>query len=89
MNTARWHEWLVYVLNRPLAYALLEVSRRLADVVHIPRVGYVISDAEIARQVLTDSEHFDLHSPGSLGVLIHQVLGPYALLNVDGPAHAD
>ena len=65
------------------------MSRRPADVVFIPRVGYVISDAEIARQVLTDSEHFDSHSPGSLGVLISQVLGPYALLNMDGPAHAD
>ena len=89
MNKAQWNEWLVYVLNRPIAYALLEASRRLGDVVHIPRIGYVISDAEIARDVLTNADDFDSHSPGSLGFLVSQALGPYALLNMDGPEHKD
>jgi hypothetical protein len=89
MNTARWHEFLVYCLNRPLAYAILELSRRLGDVVRIPRIGYIVNDAEVAREVLTDGAHFDSHSPGSLGVLITQVLGPCALLNMDGPEHKD
>jgi len=43
--------------------------------------------AEIAREVLTDTAHFDSHSPGSLGVLLTQALGSYALLNMDGPEH--
>ncbi|MGH7960218.1 MAG: cytochrome P450 [Candidatus Binatia bacterium] len=89
VRKANWHEFLVYLLNRPLAYAILEVSRRLGEVVHIPRIGYVISDAEVARAVLTDSEHFDSHSAGSLGVLVTQALGPYALLNMDGADHKD
>ena len=89
MTKAQWCECLVYVLNRPVAYGILEISRRLGEVVHIPRVGYVISDAEVAREVLTDGEHFDSHSPGSLGFLITQVFGPYALLNMDGPEHKD
>lgn len=89
MEKAQWYEWLVYVLNRPVAYGLLEISRRLGDVVHIPRIGYVVSDADIAREILTDDTAFDSHSPGSLGVLISQVLGPEALLNMDGPAHKD
>ena len=63
MNRGQWHESLVYVLNQPVAYALFEMSRWRVDVVYIPRVGYVVSDAEIARQLLTDSEHFDSHSP--------------------------
>ena len=89
MTKAQWYEWLVYVLNRPLAYGVLEFARRLGEVVHIPRVGSVISDAEVAREVLTDTEHFVSHSPGSLGFLITQVFGPYGLLNMDGPAHRD
>ena len=89
MDKAQWNEWLVYALNRPVAYGILEASRRLGDVVHIPRIGYVISDAEIAREVLTDGDHFDSHSPGSLGFLVTQALGPYALLNMDGPEHKD
>lgn len=39
MSKARWHEFLVYALNRLLAYANLEVAQRLGDVVHIPRIG--------------------------------------------------
>ena len=89
MTKTQWYEWLVYVLNRPIAYGILETARRLGEVVHVPRVGYVISDAEVAREVLTDGEHFDSHSPGSLGFLITQVFGSYALLNMDGPEHRD
>ena len=89
MDKAQWNEWIVYLLNRPLAYGLLELSRRLGDVVYLPRIGYVISDAEIALDVLMDAEHFDSHSPGSLGVLISQTLGSHALLNMDGPEHKD
>ncbi len=89
MDKAQWNEWLVYLLNRPLAYGLLELSRRLGDVVYLPRIGHVISDAEIALDVLMDTEHFDSHSPGSLGFLVTQALGPYALLNMDGPEHKD
>lgn len=62
MNRGQWHESLVYVLNQPVTYALFEMSRWRVDAVYIPRVGYVVSDAEIARQLLTDSEHFDSHS---------------------------
>jgi hypothetical protein len=51
----------------------------------LPPIGTFINDAEIAREVLTDTAHFDSHSPGSLGVLLTQALGSYALLNMDGP----
>ena len=89
MDKAQWNEWIVYVLNRPVVYGLLELSRRLGNVVYLPGVGYVISDAEIALDVLLDAEHFNSHSPGSLGFLVSQALGPYALLNMDGPEHKD
>ena len=50
-------------------------------------IGTFVNDAEIAREVLTDTAHFDSHSAGSLGVLVTQALGPYALLNMNGPEH--
>ncbi|MBV9489107.1 MAG: cytochrome P450 [Verrucomicrobia bacterium] len=89
MNKAQWHELLVYALNRPLAFAVLEFAGRLGAIVRFPGVGHIVSDAAIARRVLTDTECFDSHSPGSLGVLVTQVLGPCALLNMDGPAHGE
>jgi len=87
MDKAGWHEFLVYALNRPLAFAIIQLAARLGRAAHLPSIGTFINDAEIARQVLTDTAHFDSHSPGSLGVLITQALGSYALLNMDGPEH--
>jgi cytochrome P450 len=87
MDKAQRREWLVYALNRPLAFAVLEIAGWLGAIVRVPRVGHVVSDAEIGRRVLTDTEHFDSHSPGSLGTLVTQVLGPFALLNMDGVEH--
>jgi cytochrome P450 len=87
MDKASWHEFLVYALNRPLAFAIMDLAARLGRVAHLPPIGTFVNDAEIAREVLTDTEHFDSHSPGSLGVLITQALGSYALLNMDGPEH--
>jgi cytochrome P450 len=87
MDKAGWHEFLVYALNRPLAFAIMGLAARLGRVAHLPPIGTFVNDAEIAREVLTDTEHFDSHSSGSLGVLITQALGSYALLNMDGPEH--
>jgi cytochrome P450 len=87
MDKAQWHELLVYALNRPLAFAVLELAGHLGAIVRFPGVGYIVSDASVARRLLTDRECFGSHSPGSLGVRVTQVLGPCALLNTDGPAH--
>ena len=87
MDKAGWHEFLVYAFNRPLAFAIIQLAARLGRAVHLPFIGTFVNDAEIAREVLTDTAHFDSHSPGSLGVLITQALGSYALLNMDGPEH--
>ncbi len=89
MDKAQWHELLVYALNRPLSFAVLGLAGHLGTIVRFPGVGHIVSDAIIARRVLTDTECFDSHSPGSLGVLVTQVLGPCALLNMDGPAHGE
>src|SRR5258707_1468452 len=87
MDKAGWHEFLVYALNRPLAFAIIQLAARLGRAAHLPSIGTFINDAEIAREVLTDTAHFDSHSAGSLGVLVTQALGSYALLNMDGPEH--
>ena len=35
MDKARWQETLVYALNRPVAYAILEAAARLGAVVRV------------------------------------------------------
>src|SRR5258708_34389710 len=65
----------------------MHLAAQLGRAAHLPLIGTFVNDAEIAREVLTDTAHFDSHSPGSLGVLITQALGAYALLNLDVPEH--
>lgn len=40
-----------------------------------------------SRAVLADGDSFNSHDPGSLGHTITRVLGPRALINMDGPEH--
>nr|BFF20782.1 cytochrome P450 [Promicromonospora thailandica] len=54
----------------------------------VPRVGVVVSDAAIARDVLLDLDHFSKVGPGAPSDLWTPVLGPSVLLNMEGAEHA-
>ena len=82
----RQEAWLGFV-NRPVTFGLLELGRRLGGVVRLPGIGRLVNDAETARAVLMDGARFNSHDPGSFGHMITRVLGPRALINMDGPEH--
>ncbi len=69
-------------------YAALKVIAATGSVVRVPGVGVVISDAQTIRDVLLDSEHFSKVGPGGSSELWSPVIGPRALLNMDGQEHA-
>ncbi|MFC8799601.1 cytochrome P450 [Promicromonospora sp. NPDC057138] len=71
----------------PLAYPALR-SARDRPVVRVPRIGVVVSDAAIAREVLLDQDHFSKVGPGAPSDLWTPVLGPSVLLNMEGAEHA-
>jgi cytochrome P450 len=71
----------------PLAYPALR-SARNKPVVRVPRIGVVVSDAAIAREVLLDQDHFSKVGPGAPSDLWTPVLGPSVLLNMEGAEHA-
>ena len=77
----------LYQHNRPVIHAFYEITRHLGPVVTVPRIGRVINDATLARAILMQPERFNSHGPGSFGAMITEVLGPNALINMDGPAH--
>jgi cytochrome P450 len=81
------HEWLIYVVNHPLPWLVAEVSRRLGPVVRVPVLGTLVSDPEIGRVLLHQDNRFTKAGPGSIGALVTQVMGPTALINMDGAAH--
>lgn len=72
----------------PLAYPLVRGIGRIGPVVRVPRVGVVVSDAALARAVLTDTERFTKTGPGSPADLWTPVVGPSVLLNMEGDDHA-
>ena len=74
-------------MNRPVTFGLLALGRRLGGVVRLPGIGRLVNDAEVARAVLVDGANFNSHDPGSFGHMITRVLGPRALINMDGPEH--
>ncbi|MFD6445822.1 cytochrome P450 [Promicromonospora sp. NPDC060204] len=83
---ALWEE-RVQRAAHPLAYPALRSARR-RPVVRVPRVGVVVSDAAVAREVLLDLDHFSKVGPGAPSDLWTPVLGPSVLLNMEGAEHA-
>ncbi|MEU5691813.1 cytochrome P450 [Actinosynnema sp. NPDC020468] len=73
----------------PVAYPLVRGLARIAPVVRVPRVGVVVSDAALAKRVLTDTRHFTKTGPGSPAQLWTPVVGPTVLLNMEGAAHGE
>lgn len=74
--------------SRPLAWLLLHgFVRNRRDVVKVPGIGYVITGAVACREAAVDSERFRKDGPKSAGALLTQVMGPTALLNMEGPDH--
>ncbi|MGW2094112.1 cytochrome P450 [Promicromonospora sukumoe] len=83
---ALWEE-RVQRAAHPLAYPALR-SARGRPVVRVPRIGVIVSDAAIAREVLLDLDHFSKVGPGAPSDLWTPVLGPSVLLNMEGAEHA-
>lgn len=85
---ARRNERKLFVAAQPLGWAIAQWARmRHPDVWRVPGLGYVVSGAEVAREVLLDGETYTKTGPRCTGILMTQVMGKYALLNMDGPPH--
>lgn len=83
---APWEE-RVQRAAHPVAYPAMR-SLRHRPVVRLPRVGVVVNDASLAREVLLDLESFSKVGPGAPSDLWTPVLGPSVLLNMEGAEHA-
>ncbi len=81
------HELLIYAWSHPVALLFAEATGRLGDIVNVPVVGRVVNQPDLARAILSDDDNFSKAGPGSFGVLITQVMGKKALLNMDGEEH--
>jgi cytochrome P450 len=86
---AALHETALYLASHPGLWVVAEISRRLGPVLAVPKLGSIVNDPLVARAILLDEAHFSKGGPGGFGALITQVMGPYAILNMDGDEHRD
>lgn len=85
---AQRNERKLFIAAQPLGWAIAKwAMKRHPDVWRVPGLGYVVSGAEVAREILLDGETYTKTGPRCTGVLMTQVMGEYALLNMDGPPH--
>lgn len=85
---AQRNERKLFIAAQPLGYAISKWAiKRNRDVWHMPGLGYLVNGAEVAREILLDGETYTKTGPRCTGVLMTQVMGEYALLNMDGPPH--
>lgn len=82
------HERHLQLAAHPFGWPLAELLRRRRPIVRVPGVGAVVTGVDLALEVLRDPARFTKDGPGSAGALITQVMGPAALLNMEGEAHA-
>jgi cytochrome P450 len=85
-----WERWerRVQTAAHPVAYRLVRAVAARWPVVRVPRVGVVVSDAGLAREVLTDAEAYTKTGPGAAAGLWSPVLGSRVLITLEGAEHA-
>ncbi len=84
---ARFHERRLYLSSHPVIYALASLAARRGPLVSMPGIGHLVCGPALAREVLGSPERFAKTGPGALSDALTQVMGPNALVNMDGENH--
>jgi len=84
---ARLYEAAVNLAAHPLLWTLTQLARRTGPLCRVPGWGFIVSDAEVARDILQRDDEFTKNGPGSFARALTAVLGPMALGNMDGAEH--
>ncbi|TQM38903.1 cytochrome P450 [Pseudonocardia cypriaca] len=86
-TSARRHEAHLLWASRPSLALLLHAARFAPPIARVPRLGWVVRDPVLCREVLNGHRHFTLVGEGGVGHLWAQVLGDYVTELFDGPGH--
>ncbi|WP_144659429.1 cytochrome P450 [Paenarthrobacter nicotinovorans] len=82
----RW-ERRVHLGAHPVLYPVIRGLGGLRPVLRLPGLGVLVSEAGLVREVLMNQELFVKDGPSGSGALWTPVVGPKALLNMDGEEH--
>jgi cytochrome P450 len=84
---ARTYDAALNFAAHPIGWPLARLARRAGGVLRIPGFGLVVNDAAFAHEVLLRDDEFRKNGPRSLAATMTELLGPFALANMDGEAH--
>ena len=88
-KTAARHEARLLWAADPGLFALLEAARHTGPITRVPRLGWVVTDPVLARQVLNDHAAFGMNGEGGVGHLWTQLFGDEMAQFFGGARHAE
>ncbi|UVJ38542.1 cytochrome P450 [Arthrobacter sp. CJ23] len=89
MTPAALWERRLHLGAHPVLYPLIRGLGSLRPVLRLPGLGVLVSEASLVRQVLMDQERYVKNGPSASGGLWTPVVGPKALVNMDGHEHLE
>lgn len=84
----RW-ERRVHLGAHPVLYPVIRGLGNVRPVMRLAGLGILVSDASLVREVLMDHHRFVKNGPSGSGALWTPVVGPRALVNMEGEAHRE
>lgn len=88
-RAAEWHEIALHACAQPGLAVLLSTALRAAPLRKIPKLGWLVVDPALAREVHNDSEHFSIVHDGASGHWWAQMLGDFVYGRFEGPHHVE
>lgn len=85
LETAMRQDARVVRAAHPGTAALIDLLRKPAT--RVPRIGLIVQETELVREVLSDTASFTKQGPGASSELWTPVLGPNVLVNMHGHDH--
>jgi cytochrome P450 len=89
VRAAARHEARLLWAANPGLFALLEAARHTGPIARVPRLGWVVTDPVLARQVLNDHAAFGMNGEGGVGHLWTQLFGDEMAQFFGGARHAE
>ena len=83
------HEARLLRRGNPWLHALLRASRLAPPIGRLPRVGWLVTDPVLAREVLNDHRSFTMGGEGGVGHMWGQLFGHEMAGLFDGAAHTE
>lgn len=88
MISSRHEARLLWSGNKGL-FALLEAARHTGPLTRFPKLGWVVTDPLLARQVLNDHAHFSMVGEGGVGHMWAQLFGQEMAQFFGGARHTE